>query len=132
MKTILVVEDDKPLSWLISKILSEKFRIVSFNNSVDAWYWMTEGNTPDMVITDINMAVIDGLEFLENIKSSSLFKHLPVAVLSGNPDPEKRKQSLKLGATAYIEKPFEPKSLLQQINDLLNTSNQESHVQRIA
>jgi two-component system, chemotaxis family, chemotaxis protein CheY len=127
MKNILIVEDDEPLCWLINKILSEKYRITTISSSVDAWCWLTEGNYPDAIISDISMPMMSGLELLENIKSSSLFKHIPVIILSGYTDPQKRKESLDLGAEVYIEKPFEPKQLLKDVNKIVQPSNQESY-----
>jgi CheY-like chemotaxis protein len=132
MEKILVIEDDQPLCWLIQKILAEKYQITTITSSVEAWCWLTEGNYPDVIVSDISMPVMSGLELLENLKSSSLFKHIPVLVLSGYTDAKKRKESMDLGATAYMEKPFEPKHLLKTVDNLVQLANRESYVQRNA
>ena len=61
MKKVLVIEDDAPLCWLLEKILSKKYEVVVMNNGLEAWCWLTEGNHPDLIISDIKMPSLDGL-----------------------------------------------------------------------
>jgi two-component system chemotaxis response regulator CheY len=127
MKKVLVIEDDAPLCWLLEKILSKKHDVVVMSNGLEAWCWLTEGNYPDLIISDIKMPSLDGLELLENLSSSGLFRAIPVIMLSAFEDPAKRKQCLDLGAYAYLVKPFEPQLLMDTVSGALISSKEKIH-----
>ena len=115
MKKVLVIEDDTPLCWLLEKIL-DKYEVIIMNNGLEALCWLTEGNQPDLIISDIKMPSLDGIELLENLSTSGLFKDIPVIMLSSFEDSAKRKQCLDLGAHAYLVKPFEPQLLKDTVD----------------
>ncbi|MFZ6011306.1 MAG: response regulator [Bacteroidota bacterium] len=119
MNKVLVIEDDAPLCWLLEKILHSKYEVVIMNNGMEAWSWLTDGNTPDLIISDIKMPSLDGIELLDNLSNSGLFKNIPVIILSGFEDASKRKQCLDLGAFTYLVKPFEPQTLLGEVERAL-------------
>ena len=118
MKNLLVIEDDAPLSWLLDKILCKKYNVTTVHNGMDAWSWLSDGNVPDLIISDIKMPYVDGLELLENLCSSGLFKNIPVIVLSGISDREVRQKCMDHGVVAYLVKPFEPQRLLDEIEQV--------------
>jgi two-component system chemotaxis response regulator CheY len=119
MKKVLVIEDDIPLCWLLEKILQNKYEVIIMSNGMEAWSWLSDGNIPDLIISDIKMPSLDGIELLENISTSGLFKNIPVIILSGFEDASKRKQCLDLGAFTYLVKPFEPQSLVAEVDRAL-------------
>jgi len=124
MKKVLVVEDDSPLCWLLETIMRNKYEVTVVNNGLDAWSLLSERNIPDVIISDLAMPGLDGIELLENLGESGLFRNIPVIILSGNEEPAKRKQCLELGAFAFIIKPFEPGWLLAEVsNALASTTN---------
>lgn len=122
MKRILFIEDDEPLCALLSQIFSRYYDVMVINNGFDAWCCLREGNHPDIIISDINMPMLDGIELLENLSQSGLYKDIPVVILSGIKDSSKRDECLKLGARAFIDKPFEPSMLLETVNRVLNAN----------
>ena len=122
MKKVLVIEDDAPLFWLLEKILKSKYEVFVMTNGMEAWSWLTDGNIPDLIISDLKMPTLDGIELLENLSTSGLFKNIPVIILSGNEDESKRRQCLDLGAFTYLLKPFEPQSLLEEVDRALKFS----------
>jgi two-component system, chemotaxis family, chemotaxis protein CheY len=101
MKKILIIEDDEPLCWLLDRILKGKYDLVIMQNGLDALSWPS----------------LDGIELLENIQTSGILRNIPVIMLSGSEDPEKRKKCLALGASSYIIKPFEPQLLIEEIEN---------------
>lgn len=115
MKKVLVIEDDPALSWLLEQILCKSYKVVTVSNGMEAWSWLSDGNIPDLIVSDIKMPSIDGIELLENLRVSGLFKGIPVIVVSGQADPDVRRKCLDEGAIAYITKPFEPEKLLKEI-----------------
>ena len=86
MKKVLVIEDDEPLCWLLEKILRGKYEVFVMNDGMEAWSWLTDGNSCDLIISDIKMPSLDGMELLENLSNSGLFKNIPVIILSGYDD----------------------------------------------
>lgn len=125
MKNILTIDDDHSLCLLLEKMLSEKYAVYSCNSAMDALCWLTEGNLPDVIITDVMMPSLTGIELLEKLKESALFKSIPVIILSGLDDPENRQKSLELGAHAFLLKPFSPESLLNAIDELMPEDENE-------
>ena len=128
MKKVLVIEDDSPLCWLLEKILHNKYEVIIMNNGMEALSWLSDRNIPDLIISDIKMPSLDGIELLENLNSSGLFKNIPVIILSGYEDSAKRKQCLDLGAFNYLVKPFEPQSLLDEVECALDSKKQNMYV----
>jgi two-component system, chemotaxis family, chemotaxis protein CheY len=128
MKKVLVIEDDTPLCWLLEKILHSKYEVIIMNDGMEAWSWLTDGNIPDLIISDIKMPSLDGIELLENLSNSGLFKNIPVIILSGYEDPAKRKQCLDLGAFTYLVKPFEPQSLVGEVDRAIAFNKQNVFV----
>ncbi len=122
MKKVLVVEDDSPLCWLLETIMRNTYEITIVNNGMDAWSLMSERNIPDVIISDLAMPGLDGIELLENLSESGLFRNIPVIILSGDEEPAKRKRCLDLGAFSYVIKPFEPRLLLEEVRSALVSS----------
>ncbi len=119
MKKVLVVEDDSPLCWLLETIMRDKYEVTVVNNGLDAWSLLSERNIPDVIISDLSMPGLDGIELLENLSESGLFRNIPVIILSGDEEPAKRKRCLGLGAFGYVIKPFEPRLLLLEVSNAL-------------
>jgi two-component system, chemotaxis family, chemotaxis protein CheY len=117
MNKVLVIEDDAPLCWLLERILRGKYEVIVMNNGLEAWSWLSDGNSCDLIISDVKMPSLDGVELLENLSHSGLFRNIPVIMLSGLEDS--RKQCLELGAFAYLVKPFEPQKFLGEVNRAL-------------
>lgn len=124
MKKVLVIEDDIPLCWLLERILKSKYEVIIMGNGMEAWSWLSDGNLPDLIISDIKMPSLDGIELLENISNSGLFKNIPVIILSGYEDGDKRQQCLDLGAFTYLVKPFEPQSLVAEVDRAIDYQGQ--------
>ena len=127
MKKILVIEDDPCMRWLLErmlnneleKVLPDAYEVSSMPDGMAAWAWLSEGNMPDLIIEDVNMPLLNGVEFLENLTISGLHRNIPVLVLSGLDNDLIKKQCLDLGACGYMVKPFQPQQLLEEINHIL-------------
>lgn len=115
MKKILVIEDDDALSWVISRILSIEYEIIVIKNGLEAMAWLTGGNVPDLIVSDLHMPQLNGIELLTFLQHSGIYKEIPVIILSGDEDPEVMKQCRNLGAVKYILKPFGPELLMKDV-----------------
>src|SRR6188768_940756 len=123
MKKVFVIEDDVPLCWLLEKILKNKYEVSIMNDGMEAWSWLSDGNIPDLIISDLKMPSLDGLELLENLSNSGLFRNIPVIMLSGL--EESKEQCLAMGAFAYLVKPFEPQKFLSEVNRAIEHYNEK-------
>jgi len=97
--------------------LKGKYEPIFMNNGLEALSWLSDSNLPDLIISDINMPGLDGIELLENVRSSGIMRDIPIIMLSASEEPEKRKKCLALGASNYLIKPFEPQLLIEEIEN---------------
>ncbi len=122
MSKVLIIEDDAPLCWLLERILRGKYEVIVMNNGLEAWSWLSDGNGCDLIVSDVKMPSLDGIELLENLSSSGLFRNIPVIMLSGFEDS--KKQCMELGAFAYLVKPFDPQAFLREVDRAIARRNE--------
>ena len=121
MKKILLVEDTESLAENITDLLSNLgFEIKVAANGQEALNVM-EAYQPDLVITDILMPVMDGLELTINIRRSFSSIDLPVIVLSAKATPDDVKAGLNAGANLYLKKPCSVEELIESVERLLES-----------
>ncbi len=117
-KTILIVEDENDVHELLSDLLKDKYRIIKANNGIEALQIIEKGN-PDIIISDIMMPEMDGIELCKNIKNNLKTCHIPVILLTAKNSVIHRIEGIESGANSYISKPFHPKHLEVSIKKLL-------------
>ena len=116
--TILVVEDDPDINAYLQKELKSNFRILTAVNGVVAIDILAKENI-SLVISDVMMLEMDGLELCRNIKSNLETSHIPVILLTAKNTAEDRIECYNAGADGYISKPFELKILEARINNFI-------------
>ena len=115
MKQILFVDDKPAIGKVLSVYLGKENELVYFEDPVRAIEWLNEGNEPALIISDIRMPKMTGSEFLAYLKSNSLFKDIPVVMLSSEESTTERINLLEAGAEDFILKPFNPMELKARI-----------------
>lgn len=118
--TILVAEDHPDLLEYISKTLSQNYNVLTARNGAEAYEMVKSQSNIDLVITDLKMPEMTGMELCRNIKQNPTFSHILVVILSANLTPETKIESLKGGADAIIEKPFSMDFLSSRVENLIN------------
>ena len=73
----------------------------------------------NLVISDMNMPIMDGLTFIKNLRAMTSYRFTPILVLTTEMDPEKKRAAKEAGATGWIVKPFDPEQLLATIRKVL-------------
>jgi len=118
--TFLIVEDSPTMRQLLVFSLRrlKDCRIIEAVDGVDALKKLTTEHV-DLVITDINMPMMDGLKLITVIRGDSRTKTLPIIIVTTEGAEEDRKRGLALGADAYIPKPIQPSDLLKTVTSLL-------------
>jgi DNA-binding response OmpR family regulator len=115
---ILIVEDNLELATYISGILDDQYRILTAENGKIGLNEAIE-KIPDLVISDLMMPVMDGLELCGKIKEDRRTNHIPVILLTARADRESKLEGLGTGADDYIIKPFDSEELKTRIRNLI-------------
>lgn len=123
-RVILVVDDSPTMRGMVSHALHEAgFETKEAENGKDALIKLTMmedgGTKPDVIVTDINMPEMDGIELVKEIRKLSAFKHVPVLVLTTDNTDEKKEVGRAAGATGWLVKPFDSELILKVIRKVL-------------
>ena len=117
-ETILIVEDNEELQTFLRNQLGKYYRIIIADNGVEAMEALKK-DIINLIVSDVMMPLMDGLELCKSIKSNIETCHIPIILLTAKTTLNNKIEGLKNGADAYIEKPFSMPHLLVQINNLL-------------
>ncbi len=120
MKNVLIVEDSKAIRSMIRVSLEETggFFVVEAGNGFEAL--KTLPTRPfDLIITDINMPDINGLELIGFVKSNPAYKDIPLIIVSTEKSDEDKKRGMALGASGYVVKPFTKDELMVMVQRVL-------------
>lgn len=118
--SLLVVEDNKELLVFLSKHLARFYNIIPASNG-QAGFNKLEKQQPDLVISDIKMPKMDGIELCQKIKSDARYNHIPVVLLSDNTRENVKLNGLDVGADAYLAKPFNLKEMELLISNMIQS-----------
>lgn len=119
---LLIVEDNIELHEVIENIFKEQFTILK---AYDGQQGLKIANDylPNLIISDVMMPNMDGIEMCELIKSNEKTAHIPIIMLTANTTEETQLKSLKYGSNVYLYKPFNPNILNLTVTNLLNLTN---------
>ena len=117
---VLAVDDDPEIGLYIKSELDKYFRIEVCANGETAMEMLLQQHF-DVVVADVMMPVMDGIELLKRIKGNSKISHLPVILLTSKSEVEDRMHGIRYGADAYISKPFNIEELHLQIDNVVDS-----------
>ncbi len=119
MKKILVVEDNETNMYLITFILKNRAYGVLEAKSGEEGVEAAKRETPDLIIMDIQLPGIDGLETTRQIRESEADGKVPIVALTSFAMVGDREKAIEAGCTGYIEKPINPETFMQEIEKFL-------------
>jgi adenylate cyclase len=128
---ILVVDDNSDLRDYISNVLQRQGYQVRTAHHGLAALEMMENHAPNLVLTDLMMPGISGLELLQRIRQDDRFNSIPVVLLTAKVDDETRIEGVEQGADAYLGKPFNDRELLAEVRNLLALKENERRVHEL-
>jgi DNA-binding response OmpR family regulator len=118
-KKILIIDDKTEFRRLTKSVLISKYDVEGSENGIEALSLLQSGYRPDLIVCDLMMPVLGGKDFVEQLKSSGAFKDIPVIILSSIDKSDEKIKLINLGASDYLEKPYNPAELLARIENLL-------------
>jgi signal transduction histidine kinase/ligand-binding sensor domain-containing protein/DNA-binding response OmpR family regulator len=122
LETILIVEDDHDLRAYLRNSLQNDFQIFEATNGVEGLK-QAQTKIPDIIISDVMMPQMDGVEMCTILKDDIRTSHIPLLMLTAKTDSHFKKNGLASGAWDYIAKPFNTRDLLQKIKNIIETRN---------
>ena len=118
-KTLLLADDSVTIQRVIElTFANEDVRVVSVGDGRRAVEWC-EGETPDVILADVNVPQVDGYALAEFVKQSPRLRHVPVLLLAGAFEPIDQERVRVAGADGVLVKPFEPQQLVSRVRELL-------------
>lgn len=115
-KKILAIDDENDVLLIIKTALTgEGYEIITASNGFDGLA-LAEDHLPDLILLDLRMPEMDGMEVLQRLRNNEKTQNLSVIILTGISDKKKIREALDKGITYYIVKPFECQDLISKIN----------------
>jgi two-component system chemotaxis response regulator CheY len=119
MKTIMTVDDSASMRQMVGLVLrGAGYAVVEAADGADGLSKL-EGQDLGLVLSDINMPNMDGLEFTRQLRAMPQYKFVPIVLLTTESHPEKKQEGKAAGATAWIVKPFDPEQLLTVVKKVM-------------
>ena len=117
---VLTVDDSRTILAMLHHTLSNAgFEVLQAEDGQQGLD-LLKANPVDIVITDINMPVMDGIEFIRKVRASGQFSALPILILTTETSQDKRDQGKAAGGTGWIVKPFDPEKLISVIHRVVH------------
>ena len=118
-KNILIVDDSESIREVVSFTLeNEGHNVLVGVDGKDAQKHLT-GNSIDLIITDLHMPEMDGIEFIKHVRNTNGYQTIPILFLTTESQTEKKMEAKEAGATGWIIKPFVPAKLIAAINKVM-------------
>ena len=121
--TVLIVDDNADIRTYLRSILQGKYRVLEAEDGKSGLDLARE-HVPDLIVSDVMMPVMNGLEFCQQVKKDGISSHIPVILLTARALEKHQIEGYESGADAYITKPFSPELLLARIDNLLQSRHQ--------
>jgi len=120
---LLIVDDNEDIRIFIKQVLGEEYTIYEAENGQEG-YDIAKKVIPNIIVTDLMMPIIDGLQLCEKLKTTKTTSHIPVLILTAKLSQESELEGLKLGADDYIRKPFDVEALHLKLKNILQDREQ--------
>jgi CheY-like chemotaxis protein len=123
-KKILVVDDEEDMAMALKvRLKANGYDVVLASDSIEA-FTVAKKENPDLILLDIMIPVEDGFAVAERLKQSVITQRIPIVFLTGVQGAQEK--AFKLGASGYLMKPYQPKELMQTIQNALEIGRRQS------
>lgn len=119
---VLVVDDDPGIHKMVSILLQRAgMSPVGATNATEAAQVLRQRPLPDIIVLDLMLPDISGIDFLKQMREKTMFDHLPVVILSAMADPAQIREGLEAGADRYLTKPYLANNLISTLHEVLKS-----------
>jgi two-component system chemotaxis response regulator CheY len=119
LKKVMVIDDSNLIHQMYRMVLMRyRCKIIHAQNGQDAMEKLTKDSDVNLILVDINMPVMNGLDFIRKIKETGKYEHIPIVIVSTEGREEDTQRGIALGARGYVKKPFQPSELHALIDTL--------------
>lgn len=118
-KTLLIIDDEPAIRLILEHYFTPDYEVVLTSNGQEAMNWLRQGHYADAIVADYEMPVMNGLDFIRELRALPTFESVPLLMLSGTDETSKKITCLKAGADDYLVKPFNPEELEIRIQKVL-------------
>lgn len=122
-RNILLIDDQPVMGIILKNKLENDFNVFIKHNGKEALAWIMEGNIPNVVVLDLNMPEMNGIEFIKEVRKFNYLDKIPLIVLSGEEGVNSRIEAFEEGADDFLIKPFNPTELTIRINRFFDRYN---------
>lgn len=119
-RSMVIVDDDEQITDYLAQLFSAEFTVHLTDNAIEGLK-LAGQHVPDIIISDVNMDGMNGIEFCTAVKDDASLSHIPIILLSGNESQEARLEGLEGGAEDYITKPFDNDLLMARVKNILKS-----------
>ena len=124
---VLIIDDNNDIRTYLRTVLSESYNVSEASDGKSGLE-LARRIVPDIILSDIMMPIMDGLEFCQELKTDKAISHIPIILLTARSLDEQRAEGYEHGADAYIAKPFSLRLLLSRIENLIESRKKLSQV----
>lgn len=119
-KTILIVDDAASMRGLVGMTLKSKgYNVIEASDGKNALEKLKAAQKVDLIVTDLNMPNMDGIQLIKTLKTDPKFKFVPIVMLTTESQEAKKEEGRKAGAKAWIVKPFKPDVLVDVVKKII-------------
>ncbi|MEM1218059.1 MAG: ATP-binding protein [Bacteroidota bacterium] len=122
--SVLIVEDNPDLQQYTQMILDTDYQVSTASNGQEALDILQGSEKPDLIVADVMMPVMDGMELLAAVKNSDQLQHIPMILLTAQQSMEVKIEALRIGVDDYLTKPFQAVELKARVDNLMRNSQQ--------
>ncbi|MGK9118264.1 hybrid sensor histidine kinase/response regulator transcription factor [Olivibacter jilunii] len=119
---MLIVDDNEQILQYVSRLFQEDFTVYETDNGQDA-FELVKAHEPDIVISDVVMKGMSGIDLCSNIKQDPMYSHIPVILLTASSSADVKLKGIEGGADDYITKPFDKELLIARVSNMIRGRN---------
>jgi signal transduction histidine kinase/DNA-binding response OmpR family regulator len=122
LPTMVIVDDDSELRTYVKEVFNDRFNIYEADNGIAA-FDLIGREVPDIVISDVVMPGMDGIELCRKVKENAFLAHIPIILLTGSSSEQSKLRGLECGAEDYVNKPFSKELIVARVQNILRSRN---------
>jgi two-component system, chemotaxis family, chemotaxis protein CheY len=126
-KQILAVDDSKAIRFLLQTVLGKTYQVITVPDGCSAMHWLSRRNFPNLIIADPQLPDLENWELIQQLKTSGIYKNIPVMVLSGLGVGETEEKCKSFQVQNFFMKPFNPVDLVNAVQQLIENKSFDTY-----